>query len=190
MATNTNFKVKNGINVNGQIVSSLAIGTSPLSVVSTTLNTNLNADLLDGQHGSYYLDHNNLTNKPLVWESVAYQESLALSSTTSTTLQTKITQGFTLSATKTVILFWGAQMATSAANRDMRVLISLNGTTLAEHVNRYGTTSPAGGTFYFTGRSYRISLNAGTHTVLLQYASTASGGTCSISKAHIEVLQL
>jgi hypothetical protein len=34
--------------------STVATGTSPLTVASTTLNTNLNADLLDGQHGSYY----------------------------------------------------------------------------------------------------------------------------------------
>lgn len=37
-----------------RIISTLATGTSPFSVTSTTLNTNLNSDLLDGQHGSYY----------------------------------------------------------------------------------------------------------------------------------------
>lgn len=34
---------------------SQATGTAPLTVSSTTLVNNLNADLLDGQHGSYYL---------------------------------------------------------------------------------------------------------------------------------------
>ena len=38
----------------GQIQSTLAQGTAPFTIVSTTVNTNLNADLLDGQHGSYY----------------------------------------------------------------------------------------------------------------------------------------
>jgi len=38
-----------------QLVSTLAIGTSPFAVTSTTVNTNLNADLLDGLHGSSYL---------------------------------------------------------------------------------------------------------------------------------------
>lgn len=38
----------------GQIQSIIATGTAPFAVASTTLNTNLNADLLDGQHGSYY----------------------------------------------------------------------------------------------------------------------------------------
>lgn len=37
-----------------RIISTLATGTAPFTIASTTLNTNLNADLLDGQHGSYY----------------------------------------------------------------------------------------------------------------------------------------
>lgn len=39
-------------NFSGQITSSVATGTSPLSVASTTLNENLNADLLDGHHAT------------------------------------------------------------------------------------------------------------------------------------------
>ncbi len=41
--------------------SDVTTGTAPLTVASTTLNTNLNADLLDGQTGSYYLDLGNST---------------------------------------------------------------------------------------------------------------------------------
>jgi hypothetical protein len=37
----------------GQVISTLATGTSPFSVASTTLNTNLNADMLDGIHASH-----------------------------------------------------------------------------------------------------------------------------------------
>ena len=36
------------------LISTVAGGTAPLTVTSTTLVTNLNADLLDGQHGAYY----------------------------------------------------------------------------------------------------------------------------------------
>jgi hypothetical protein len=39
--------------------STVATGTAPLTVASTTAVTNLNADLLDGQHGSYYAPINN-----------------------------------------------------------------------------------------------------------------------------------
>jgi hypothetical protein len=45
-------------------VSTTASGTAPLTVTSNTLVTNLNADLLDGQEGTHYLDWTNVTNKP------------------------------------------------------------------------------------------------------------------------------
>ncbi len=37
-----------------RFISNITTGTAPLGVTSTTAVTNLNADLLDGQHGSYY----------------------------------------------------------------------------------------------------------------------------------------
>jgi len=42
-----------------QLESDIATGTAPLIVASTTLVSNLNADLLDSQEGSYYLDCGN-----------------------------------------------------------------------------------------------------------------------------------
>jgi hypothetical protein len=50
VATNKDLKIKNGIQLAGQITSTLATGTAPLVVASTTLVTNLNADLLDGMN--------------------------------------------------------------------------------------------------------------------------------------------
>ena len=52
------------IKTNSQLVSTVATGTAPFSVASSTLVTNLNADLLDGQSGAYYLDWTNVINKP------------------------------------------------------------------------------------------------------------------------------
>jgi hypothetical protein len=49
---NSTYDVK--IKGNGQIITNCPDGTKPLSVVSTTLNDNLNADLLDGQHASAF----------------------------------------------------------------------------------------------------------------------------------------
>jgi hypothetical protein len=48
------------------LYSTVATGTSPLTVTSTTLVSNLNADRLDSQHGSYYLDYNNFSNTPTI----------------------------------------------------------------------------------------------------------------------------
>ena len=39
--------------------SDVATGTAPLTIASTTLVSNLNADLLDGQEGTYYLNADN-----------------------------------------------------------------------------------------------------------------------------------
>lgn len=44
------------ISMSGQLTSTLAIGTSPFAVTSTTVNTNLNADLWDGYQFADYLD--------------------------------------------------------------------------------------------------------------------------------------
>jgi len=54
-----------GLNISGvttstKFESTVATGTSPLVVNSTTLVSNLNADLLDGQQGSYYTNAGNL----------------------------------------------------------------------------------------------------------------------------------
>lgn len=54
------FKAKNGV-ITPVVQSTIATGTAPLTVASTTLVANLNADLLDGQEGSYYLDSANHT---------------------------------------------------------------------------------------------------------------------------------
>lgn len=51
MATvNDRFKVKNGLNI------AVPNGVEPIVTDSQTLNQNLNADLLDGEHGSFYLN--------------------------------------------------------------------------------------------------------------------------------------
>lgn len=49
-----------------QIISTVATGTAPLTVASTTNVTNLNADLLDGQQGSYYQSADNINAGTLV----------------------------------------------------------------------------------------------------------------------------
>jgi hypothetical protein len=49
-----------------RLISTVATGTSPLAVTSTTLVTNLNAELLNGQNAAYYLNYANLTGVPAV----------------------------------------------------------------------------------------------------------------------------
>lgn len=69
MATvNKDFVVKNGIVAGEEVQGTQLVSTTsslpPLTVTSSANVSNLNADLLDGQHGSHYLDFNNATNIP------------------------------------------------------------------------------------------------------------------------------
>jgi hypothetical protein len=50
-----------GITTASRFVSNVATGTAPISVASSTLVTNLNAQYLNGQSGAYYNSANNLT---------------------------------------------------------------------------------------------------------------------------------
>lgn len=51
-----NLKAGSGT-FSGQIISSVYTGTSPFNVISTTVNTNLNADMVDGYHVATSGDH-------------------------------------------------------------------------------------------------------------------------------------
>lgn len=69
MATvNKDFVVKNGViagaNVQGTQIVSTTSSLPPLTVTSSANVSNLNADLLDGQHSAYFLDWTNTTSKP------------------------------------------------------------------------------------------------------------------------------
>ncbi len=54
------LSVSGTISASVQLISTTATGTAPLVVSSTTAVANLNSDLLDGQHGSYYQDAGNI----------------------------------------------------------------------------------------------------------------------------------
>lgn len=69
MATvNKDFVVKNGVvagaNIQGAQLVSTTSSLPPFTVTSSANVANLSADMLDGQHSSYFLDWENTTNKP------------------------------------------------------------------------------------------------------------------------------
>ena len=78
------------LHVAGTIYSSATQGTAPFKVDSTTAVTNLNADLLDGQHGSYYAvkaASKGSTTKPIYTDANgAFQECSTYAGGTAVTL--------------------------------------------------------------------------------------------------------
>lgn len=52
----TGLDVSGNLLIDNQIQSSLAVGTAPFTIVSTTVVSNLNVDLLDGHHASDFLE--------------------------------------------------------------------------------------------------------------------------------------
>lgn len=59
-STKLTYNPSTGVLSTTRLTSTVSTGTAPFSVTSTTVVTNLNADLLDGQQGSYYQDASNL----------------------------------------------------------------------------------------------------------------------------------
>ncbi len=65
LTASANVNVTGNVTATGTFIaptftSNVAVGTAPLTVTSTTVVTNLNADLLDGQQGTYYTNATNL----------------------------------------------------------------------------------------------------------------------------------
>jgi len=74
------------------IQSTVSTGTAPFSIASTTAVTNLNADLLDGQHGSYYAP---LASPALTGTPTAPTASAATNTTQIATTAYVKSQGYT-----------------------------------------------------------------------------------------------
>ena len=85
-----------------RFTSTVATGTSPLTVTSTTLCANLNADLLDSQDGAYYLNYANFTSTPDLTKTLTLNTSgvgLSGSATYSANTASNITFTVTSNAT-------------------------------------------------------------------------------------------
>jgi hypothetical protein len=100
----TNPTLTTRLNLNGHLYatrlsSTVANGTAPLTVLSTTLVSNLNADLLDGQEGSYYLNYANFTGTPTIGNGALALEASSTAGSTNTTVTVETGTGFSANAT-------------------------------------------------------------------------------------------
>lgn len=79
----TGAAFQGNVSTTGQLISTQAGGVAPLQVTSSTLVTNLNADLLDGQHGSHYLNWANFSNTPTTVAGYGITDAVATATTVS-----------------------------------------------------------------------------------------------------------
>ena len=166
-----------------QLKSSAAAGTAPLTVASTTLVTSLNADLLDGQHGSYYGKASDVT---------ALQTSVSGLQTGVGTLQTGVAalQGYfsggsakTAEKLSAVRKLWGQSFDGSA---DVSGSITMDNNTFLQMKDSAGTpitllSLTTGNTLYvgataMISNDYPVRIN-GSSIRLLTRASDGSATT-------------
>jgi hypothetical protein len=118
------------IETNDQFVSTLATGTSPLDVASTTLNSNLNADMVDGQHltgidGRYVNEGQaNSINNPMLLAGAVSSSKLADDAVTTTKLNNSAVTG--------------GKLASSAVTTAKLADDAVSGTKLAHNINASG----------------------------------------------------
>ena len=182
-------------NVKSPTISATNITVDNLTINSTTNIPNLNADLLDGQDGSYYLDWNNATNKPspVITLSGDVSGSATLTSLGSATINATITPNSVDLVTDTTgnyvdRIINSSNITGGVASHSGSATLDLTSTGVASGnygsstsiptftVDTYGRLTAAGSASLAT--NLNISGNSGTDTVnLLTDTLTVSGGT-------------
>jgi len=117
----TPLDISGNTRTSGQFQSTVTTGTAPLTVASTTNVPNLNADLLDGQHGAYYLPLANVSGTANTVAKFTGANTLGDSTITdngnvgigSTTPGNKLDVG---SATTHIVRSYGGYTGNAAAN--------------------------------------------------------------------------
>lgn len=115
----TSTVVRN-MTTSNSIASTAPIGIPPFSVLSTTLNTNLNADLLDGQHGSYYAPTSVYPSIGLTTGYLPYKSNTALANSPIYTNGTNVGFGTTSPVQKVHIQ--GSTMPTDISTEPLLIL--------------------------------------------------------------------
>lgn len=101
------------LTTNNQFISTISGATAPLSVQSSALVVNLNADLLDGQHGTYYQAASTAINTTnIASQSVGY----ATNAGNADTLDSKHASSFQLASTAINTSNIGSQSVNFASN--------------------------------------------------------------------------
>ena len=118
-----NFEVGNSVTANTAVslTDTLRLTTSAITFKNNTVwhagndgsGSGLDSDLLDGQHGSYYTNYNNLSNKPTVSDPLATTSTLAVGqSSAASNTQLDLNGGYA----QTVVAVSGTSVDCSSGN--------------------------------------------------------------------------
>jgi hypothetical protein len=117
-----------------------------------------------------------------------YAESTGLSTTTSTSDQTKVTLTFTPEANSEYIYIWSAQVSSGSTSSDVRVNLKTGATVIASgNIEDQDTTDyhPVSGVTHET-----FGASPSSTTLTLNYSQESAGTTAGIREARILVLKL
>lgn len=165
--------------------SNVTTGTSPLTVASTTLVSNLNSDQLDSQHGSYYQNASNLNSGKVPLSRLSYiRNASGWTNTTNLTWTSKVVYINTSAkstTTSSTFQYWRQEDNTS--NVYFNNTLAFGSGSVDYYVCNNGTTyNPRGDlTFLFFDNFTGSSLNASKWTSFGTPNTKVSGGVLNIS---------
>ena len=162
--TNVIDSNSSGITTASRFVSTQTTGTAPLTVTSTTLVSNLNADLLDGQEGSYYRNASNINAGTIddAYLPATISSDITGNAATATTATTATT----------------ARVSTNGTNNAFKVPFA---NTTANTTGDYGLLQDSGGTFTYNPST--DTLTVGNVTGTATTATTARVSTNGTNNA-------
>lgn len=169
-------------------VSTESSPTAPLVVASTGLVTNLNSDLLDGQHGSYYLDWGHFSNLPTPNVTVAVTGDV---SGTTTVSNWNLSDNLSVSINTTIQADSVALGTDTTGNYVAAVGVSGSGLTLGGSAGEGATftvqsnATPANTADTIVSRDTSGNFSAGTITAAL--SGNASTATKLATARYIEL---
>jgi hypothetical protein len=171
-----------------RFVSTESSPTAPLVVASTGLVTNLNSDLLDGQHGSYYLDWGHFSNLPTPNVTVAVTGDV---SGTTTVSNWNLSDNLSVSINTTIQADSVALGTDTTGNYVAAVGVSGSGLTLGGSAGEGATftvqsnATPANTADTIVSRDTSGNFSAGTITAAL--SGNASTATKLATARYIEL---
>lgn len=162
----------------GNTLSSLAL-TTGTAWITNAIITNLTVA------NSNIINNSTTSNSTTVLETF-FQESLAGSTTTSTSFQPKINTSTGSLSASTYLLQLTYEMSTSSAFSEYEVRFSINGTPeFTSSFSHFNTSdNPAFQTFFYKN------LNAGSQTLVLEYRKKSGSGSVRISNAKLLLVKI